>query len=100
MQDRKNYYRILKLTAEAEWLNDPLIVEEVQNLGKNIADGNSLPINYKNSNGIKVIDNNDVVREYDSIESCVKNEQLCRSTISRHIRKQSQSKDGRKFIVL
>lgn len=97
MKDKRSYYKILLLTAEEGWLNRPEIVKEVQEIGSTISDGRASPMNYRDSNGIKVIDQESNVREYATIRECVINEKLCRATITKHIKNGSKAKDGRTF---
>ena len=80
LKRKDKYYRLLHLTAEAGWVDFPEIVKEVQKIGATISDGRSSPMNYQDAKGIKVI-----------------NENLCRATITRHIKNRSKSKDGRTF---
>ena len=85
------------MTAEAEWMNYPEIVMEVQKIGSTISDGRASPMNYKDSKGVRVIDHRNNIREYTAINECVINEKLCRATITRHIKNGSKTKDGRTF---
>ncbi|EYT94381.1 MULTISPECIES: hypothetical protein [Enterococcus] len=97
MKDKRSYYKILLLTAEEGWLNRPEIVKEVQAFGSTISDGRASPMNYRDANGIKVLDQESNVREYTTIRECVINEKLCRATITKHIKNRSKAKDGRTF---
>lgn len=99
MKNKDSYYRILNLTAESGWINRPEVVQEVQEIGKSVTDGRASPMNYRDANGIKVIDQESNVREYTTISECVINEKLCRATITRHIKNSSCTKDGRTFSV-
>ncbi|MCD5186876.1 hypothetical protein IV471_16750 [Enterococcus gallinarum] len=97
LKRKDKYYRLLHLTAEAGWVDFPEIVKEVQKIGATIYDGRSSPMNYQDAKGIKVIDQESNVRAYATINECVINENLCRATITRHIKNRSKSKDGRTF---
>lgn len=97
MKNKDSYYKILRLTAEEGWLNHPEIVKEIQVLGKTISDGRASPLNYKNANGVRVTDHKNDIRNYATINECVTKEQLCRATITKHIKNKSKAKDGRKF---
>lgn len=97
MNDKESYARILNLTADEEWLKHPKIVKEVQEIGATISDGRASPMNYQDVNGIKVVDQENNVREYTTISECVINEKLCRGTITNHLKNRSKAKDGRTF---
>ncbi|EPH93060.1 hypothetical protein D922_02224 [Enterococcus faecalis 06-MB-DW-09] len=97
MKDKRSYNKILLLTSEEGWLNCPEIVKEVQAIGSTISDGRASPMNYRDANGIMVIDQESNVREYTTISECVINEKLCRATITKHIKNRSKAKDGRTF---
>lgn len=99
MKNKSSYYKILRLTAEEGWLDLPEIVKEVQDLGATISDGRASPVNYQDANGIRVTDHKNDVRNYATINDCVAKEQLCRATITKHIKNKSKAKDGRKFTV-
>ena len=99
MNDKKSYARILNLTADEGWLNQPKIVKEVQKIGATISDGRASPMNYQNANGIKVIDQESNVKKYSTINECVINKKLCRATITKHIKNRSKAKDGRTFTI-
>ncbi len=85
LKRKDKYYRLLHLTAESGWTNYPEIVAEVQKIGATISDERASPTNYQDTNGIKVIDQESNVREYQKINECVINEKLCRATITKHI---------------
>ena len=89
LKRKDKYYRLLHLTAEAGWVDFPEIVKEVQKIGATISDGRSSPMNYQDAKGIKVIDQESNVRAYATINECVINENLCRATITRHIKNRS-----------
>ncbi|MBX9120397.1 hypothetical protein ACFDAA_18840 [Enterococcus casseliflavus] len=99
MKNKSSYYKILHLTAEEGWLNNPEIVKEVQELGVTIPDGRASPMNYQDANGIRVTDHKNDVRNYAIIDDCVAKEQLCRATITKHIKSRSKAKDGRTFTI-
>lgn len=99
MKNKSSYYKILRLTAEEGWLNHPKIVKEVQDLAATISDGRASPVNYQDANGIRVTEYKYDVRNYATITDCVAKEQLCRATITKHIKNKSKAKDGRKFTV-
>lgn len=99
MKNKSSYYKILHLTAEEGWLNHPEIVKEVQELGVTIPDGRASPMNYQDANGVRVIDHKNNVRNYATIDDCVAKEQLCRATITKHIKSRSKAKDGRTFTI-
>lgn len=97
LKRKDKYYRLLHLTAESGWMDFPEIVKEVQKIGAAISDGRASPMNYQDAKGIKVIDQESNVREYATINECVINENLCRATITKHIKNRSRAKDGRTF---
>lgn len=97
MKRKDKYYKLLLLTAESEWMDFPEVVKEVQKIGATISDGRASPMNYQDTNGIMVSDQENNVREYTTISECVINEKLCRATITKHIKNKSKAKDGRTF---
>lgn len=99
MKNKSSYYKILHLTAEEGWLNNPEIDKEVQELGVTIPDGRASPMNYQDANGIRVTDYKNDVRNYATIDDCVGKERLCRATITKHIKSRSKAKDGRTFTI-
>lgn len=99
MKRKDKYYKLLLLTADAEWMDFPEVVKEVQKIGSTISDGRASPMNYQDINGVKVIDHRNNVRIYMTINECVTKELLCRATITRHIKNSSCTKDGRTFSV-
>ncbi|EPH94747.1 hypothetical protein D922_01495 [Enterococcus faecalis 06-MB-DW-09] len=56
-------------------------------------------MNYKDANGIRVTDYNNDVRNYTTINDCAAKEQLCRATVTKHIKNKSKAKDGRIFTI-
>lgn len=99
MKNKSSFYKILHLTAEEGWLNNPEIVKEVQVLGETIPDGRVSPVNYQDANGIRVTDHKNGVRNYPTINDCLAKEKLCRATITKHIKNKSKAKDGRTFTI-
>ncbi|WP_429976765.1 hypothetical protein [Enterococcus sp. AZ051] len=97
MKNKSSYYKILHLTTEEGWLNNPEIVKEVQELGITIPDRRASPMNYKDANGIRVTDYKNDSRKYETIDNCVAKERLCRATITKPIKSRSKAKDGRTF---
>lgn len=97
MKNKDSYYRILNLTAESGWINRPEVVQEI---GKSVTDGRASPMNYRDANGIKVIDQESNVREYATINECVINENLCRATITKHINNRSKAKQKTAELLL
>lgn len=89
----------MHLAAEEGELDHPEIVKEVQDIGASISDGRASPVNYQDANGIRVTDYKNDVRNYAKINYYVAKEQLCRATITQHIKNKSKAKDGRKFTV-
>lgn len=92
--------RLLYLTADEEWMNRPDIVASVQKIGKEIASKERSRHNFSNTRGVKVTDYANNVRLYSSVTECMKHEKLCRSSITGHIKRKSQTKDGRRFSVI
>ncbi|MCE3178002.1 hypothetical protein ABE901_16330 [Enterococcus casseliflavus] len=100
MKNKEILYKLLYLTADEEWMSQPEIVESVQKIGKEIACKERSRRNFSNTKGVKVIDYADNVRLYSSVTECMKYEKLCRSSITGHIKRKSQAKDGRRFFVI
>jgi hypothetical protein len=99
LKNKYTYYKILSLTAKEDWESYPDIVNEVRNLAKTILDVRVFPVNYKSINGVVVEDYRHGNRKYTTIEECMRKEELCRTTIIRHIKGRTQTKDGRTFKV-
>ncbi|HEN8435322.1 MAG: hypothetical protein E6730_11620 [Enterococcus casseliflavus] len=100
MKNKEILNRLLYLTADEEWMNRPDIVASVQKIGKEIACKERSRRNFSNTKGVKVTDYADNVRLYSSVTECMKHEKLCRSSITGHIKRKSQAKDGRRFFVI
>lgn len=100
MKNKEILYKLLYLTADEGWMSQPEIVESVQKIGKEIASKERSRRNFSNTKGVKVTDYADNVRLYSSVTECMQYEKLCRSSITGHIKRQSQAKDGRRFFVI
>lgn len=96
----KAYMSILALTNPKNWMDDPEIVVKVQEYGKCLSMKKEPNTKYANIAGIHVEDADKVVRKYRTLEECIEKEALSRATITRHIRRETKSKDGRRFSLL
>ncbi len=96
----KAYMSILALTNLKDWMDDPETVVKVQEYGKYLSIEKEPNTKYANIAGIHVKDANEVVRKYRTLEECIEKEALSRATITRHIKRETKSKDGRRFSLL
>lgn len=99
MKNKDSYFRLLDLTAEKDWVKSPEIVKEVQAIGDTIRDNREKPGMYRKINGIQVTDQANNIKTYLTMQECIDKEKLSKVTISRHIKYNSQSKDGRRFSI-
>lgn len=100
VKKKNSYYKILALTANAQWVNNPKIVHEVQELGRGISKECPSRISFKGSKRVVVTDAEKNIRYYNTIEDCTIMEHLARKTIAKHIKNKRSTKDGRTFILL
>ena len=75
------------------------IVKEVQKIGAAISDGRASLMNYQDANGIRVIDQENNVRKYSTINECVINKKLCRATITKHIKNKSKRRQNLYYLL-
>ena len=94
------YKSILALTNPKGWMEDPETVVRVQRYAKALSPKKVTNTKYADIDGILVVHADETERKYRTIEECIEKENLNRETITRHIRRETRSKDGRKFSLL
>lgn len=100
MQKEAIHQLIVKLTLNKNWLNDPMIVNQVKYLGDQLSCTRRSPINYNQIQGINVYYLDGYEKMYTSLKSCCEGEKLFKGTIQKYILSDSPIADGRYFCVI